>query len=239
MSSSSRRKRRILYLENGRQRYSISRVDLRFSEAGFQVDNYWAYAGDFPTHLDYAGVFISGSPCGAYEDIDWIHQEHEIICNLARKGVPMLGVCFGSQIIASALCGRDQVFRRNRCEVGFKWIQLCRPHGQDELLDGLEDRVYMFVYHNDEVKADHHDMTILGYNEECPNHIWRFRNLPFWGVQGHPELTKEQALLSFQRNRQSFLQDGADIDALCREAHETPEAKKIIKNFMNICKNWP
>jgi GMP synthase (glutamine-hydrolysing) len=228
--------KRILFLQNGTERYAPSRVDLRFQDAGFTVDSYWAFSQEFPENVEgYAGAYLSGSPQGAYEDIPWIHQEHRLIVQLSEKRVPMLGVCFGSQILASALCGRDQVFRRSRCDVGYKWIDLSPPPQGDPLLRNLERRVYMFVWHNDEVRHDHPDMRILGSTDLCPNHIWRLRDLPVWGIQGHPELTRDQATLLFHEKRERFEQDGASMEKLLIEADEAIEAKKLITNFMTFC----
>ena len=117
--------RRLLFLSNGPKRMSTARLDTRFAALGFDVDIHWAYHDEIPDQLSpYAGIFLSGSPHGAYEDIPFIHREHDLIRAAAALGIPMLGICFGSQILASALCGRDQVFRRASCEVGHKWLDV-------------------------------------------------------------------------------------------------------------------
>jgi GMP synthase (glutamine-hydrolysing) len=228
--------KKILFLQNGTEKYSNSRVDLRFEKAGFTVDYYWADQGEFPDCVDgYVGAYLSGSPHGAYEDLPWIHEEHRVIQRLAEHCVPILGICFGSQILGSALCGRDQVFRRKTCEVGYKWVDLYHPQDGDPLVRDLGRRVYMFVWHNDEVRHDHRDMRILGSTDLCPNQIWRFCDLPIWGIQGHPELTLAQAKMLFEEKREQFEQDGADISKLLKEADEANEAKELINNFMTVC----
>ncbi len=225
-----------LFLQNSTEKYSPSRVDLRFHEAGFKVDFYWAYQNEFPAKFDdYRGVFISGSPHGAYETIPWIDREHEVIQQIAELDIPTLGVCFGSQILASTLCGRDQVFRRNTCEVGYLKVDLFHSPQTDPLLHDLSDRVNMFIWHNDEVRHQHPDIRVIGSTDDCPNQIWRYRDKPIWGIQGHPELTCQQARQVFKKNRTRLQEDGADVDRLIREADETVEAKKLINNFIKIC----
>ena len=94
---------RLLYLQNGPARTTVSGLERRFADAGFDVTMTWAYGGEDPGELGaYDACFVSGSPHGAYEDIPWIHREHAWLQDLARRGVPMLGICFGSQILASA-----------------------------------------------------------------------------------------------------------------------------------------
>ena len=228
---------RLLFLQNGPRRATVSKLEQRFADAGFEVDFKFAYGGEFPESLDdYEACFLSGSPHGAYEDIPWIHREHALIEELAERGVPTLGICFGSQILGSALCGRDQVFRRQRCEVGWMSLGLAPDASGDALTSGLERSVHMFVWHNDEVRDGHRDMRILAASPDCPNHVWRYRDLPIWGIQGHPEVNAAQARVWFEDSRKRLEADGADVDALKRDASDGVEAKRLISNFIEHAK---
>ena len=92
----------------------------------------------------------------------------------------------------------------------------------------------MFVWHNDEVRADHPDMTIIADSDDCPNQIWRFRDAPIWGIQGHPEITAAQALVWFEENRTRMEKDGADVDALKASADEAADAKTMLTRFADL-----
>jgi GMP synthase-like glutamine amidotransferase len=225
---------RLLYLHNGPRRTSVARLEERFASAGYAVEPFWAYGGEFPASLSgYAACFLSGSPHGAYEDIPWIQREHGLIAEIAERKIPTLGVCFGSQILGSALCGRDQVFRRSTCDVGYAWLETTPAAKSDPVTRDLGEKVYMFVWHNDEVRASHPDMTILAGTADCPNHIWRYRNLPIWGIQGHPEVNAAQARQWFEEVRARLEGDGADVDQLKRDAHDAAEAKTMLSNFID------
>lgn len=227
----------LLYLSNGRTFQSIAKLDDRFESWGLTVDRFWAYDGHFPDRLDgYDGVFLSGSPHGAYEDIPFIHREHDLIRAAADEDIPMLGICFGSQILASALCGRDQVFRRDFCEIGYKDLPVCDAARTDAIASDLGDSVHMFVWHNDEVRGDHPDMKILASSDLCPNQIWRWRDAPVWGIQGHPEITRQQAPAWFEENRHRMEQDGADVDELKAAADEACAAKTMLTRFVDVVK---
>ncbi|MBM9400676.1 type 1 glutamine amidotransferase [Gluconacetobacter azotocaptans] len=228
---------RLLYLANGAQRISAARLDERFASEGMEVDIHWAYRDEFPDSLDgYAGIFLSGSPHGAYEDIPFILREHDLVREAAAHGIPMLGICFGHQILASALCGRDQVFRRDGCEVGFKWLDVHPAASGDPLCRHLGARMHMFVWHNDEVRADHPDMRIIASSDLCPNQIWRYRDMPVWGIQGHPEITMVQARAWFESSRARLERDGADLDELMRTASEAEDAKTMLRDFAQLCR---
>lgn len=225
-------RKRLLYLGNGRKLQSVAKLDERFEGWGLEVERRWAFNGDFPENLDgYDGIFLSGSPHGAYEDIPFIHREHDLIREAAAREIPMLGICFGSQILASALCGRDQVFRRPNCEIGYKDLPVAPDARHDAICADLGDSVHMFVWHNDEVRADHPDMTVLARSDDCPNQIWRWRDRPFWGIQGHPEITETQAPVWFEENRDRMTLDGADVDALKAAADEAAVAKTMLTRF--------
>lgn len=226
---------RLLYLANGPRKQSVARLDERFESWGLAVARHWAFHGDFPENLDgFDGIFLSGSPHGAYEDIAFIHREHALIEQAAARGLPMLGICFGSQILASALCGRDQVFRRASCEIGYKTLPVSTAARNDPVCGALGEGVHMFVWHNDEVRAGHPDMTILARSDDCPNQIWRYRDQPAWGIQGHPEITRDQAVIWFEQNRARMEGDGADVEALKASADEAADAKTMLTRFATL-----
>lgn len=226
---------RLLYLGNGRSFQSVAKLDERFESWGLSVDRYWAYNNEFPATLDgYDGIFLSGSPHGAYEDVPFINREHDLIEKAAEKQIPMLGICFGSQILGSALCGRDQVFRRDDCEIGYKTLTTSDEANDDLLTAEVGKSFDMFVWHNDEVKAEHPDMRILASTDICPNQIWRYRDEPIWGIQGHPEVTRVQAPIWFEQNRARMEKDGADVDRLKSQADEAATAKTMLTRFVQF-----
>ena len=223
---------RLLYLINGPTYTPLSQLDTRFEGWGLQVERYWAYSNEFPASLDgYAGIVIAGSPHGAYEDIPWIHREHTLIQDAAQRGIPMLGICFGSQILASALCGRDQVFRRSSCEIGYIPHIVHPAAHSDPIASELADGVTMFTWHNDEVKANHPDMTILASTPLCPNQVWRWRDQPVWGIQGHLEIPLALAPTWIEDCRDVMVNDGADVDQLIASAVDQTPAQSMLRRF--------
>lgn len=229
---------RLAYLDNGPSVDRVSGLPERLAAAGFAVDRYWAYRQEFPAALqEYDGVVLSGSPHGAYDDEPFIYREHDFIAAAAAAGVPMLGLCFGSQILASALCGRDQVFRRANCDVGYFWLEAQPPAGADALMRGVAPRHWMFVWHNDEVRADHPDMVVLASTAACPNQIWRYRDRPIWGIQGHPEVTRDNAGAWMNRSRAALERDGADVDKLIAEADDSEAGLAMLANFLAVCQS--
>jgi GMP synthase (glutamine-hydrolysing) len=92
----------------------------------------------------------------------------------------------------------------------------------------------MFVWHNDEVYANHPDLNIIAYSEDCPNHIFRYKDKLIWGIQGHPEITVEESKIWFEENRSDLENDGAIIETLINEADEAKPAKIMIERFAKL-----
>ena len=229
------KKKRLLYLNNGTSSTSVNKLDDQFKNFGLNVKKYWAFNNEFPKNLsNYDGVFISGSPHGAYEDIPFINREHDLIIEAAQRDIPMLGICFGQQILASALCGREQVFRRKSCEVGYRHLKTTQLVKNDKISSHLGENVYMFVWHNDEVYPDHPDLNIIAYTKDCPNHIFRYKDKCIWGIQGHPEITLKESKNWFEENRNDLEKDGANIKDLISEANEAKPAKMMIERFAKL-----
>jgi len=94
----------------------------------------------------------------------------------------------------------------------------------------------MFVWHNDEVRSDHPDMVILASSENCPNQIWRYKDKNIWGIQGHPEVTKNAAANWFENRRDRLEKDGVDVDDLIFRADNASNSKTLLSNFATVCR---
>ncbi|SEN46188.1 GMP synthase-Glutamine amidotransferase [Palleronia salina] len=78
---------------------------------GFDWTTWRVFDGDFPDGPDAAeGWLVSGSKFGAYEDHDWIAPLERLIRGIHDSGRPLVGICFGHQVVAQALGGRVEKF---------------------------------------------------------------------------------------------------------------------------------
>lgn len=106
---------------------------------GFDWTTWHIYDGDFPLGPDAAdGWLISGSRYGAYDDRDWIAPLEALIRDIAAAARPLVGICFGHQVIAQALGGRVEKFDGGWSvgRKGYDW-------------DGI--RVHLNAWHQDQV----------------------------------------------------------------------------------------
>lgn len=83
-----------------------------FAGEDFDFTTYDVVDGLFPDGAEAEeGWIITGSRHGAYEDHDWIPPLETLIRDIAASKRPLLGICFGHQIIAQALGGKVEKFR--------------------------------------------------------------------------------------------------------------------------------
>jgi len=119
---------------------------------------------------------VLGSGQTAYDDaIPWLARELAFVARLLTAGVPVLGVCFGGQVLARVLGAR--LYRLPRPERG--WVEVTSKH--PDLADGPWPS-----WHSDAFDLPA-GATELAANEVC---LQGFTIGPHAGVQFHPEATE-------------------------------------------------
>ena len=139
----------------------------------------WAVVdGEFPESIhDCDGWLITGSRHGAYEDHPWIPPLEAFIRDAYGAKVPLVGICFGHQIIAQALGGRVAKFPGG-------WSV-----GPTEY--GFEDQTLTLnAWHQDQVIERPAAAKVIASNEFCANAALLYDDRAFT-VQAHPEFQGE------------------------------------------------
>ncbi len=139
----------------------------------------WAVVdGEMPGGVhDAEGWLITGSRHGAYEDHPWIPPLEAFIRAVYAARVPLVGICFGHQIIAQALGGKVEKYRKG-WSVG--------PTEYD--FDG--QKLVLNAWHQDQVVALPEGARVLATNEFCENAALIYDDRAFT-VQAHPEFRSD------------------------------------------------
>ena len=129
------------------------------------------------------GVVLSGGPASVY-DPDAPQPRPDVLAWLLEAERPVLGVCYGMNVLAQALGGK--VTRATRKEFGPADIRITRV---DPLLalGGRQTRVWMS--HGDKVEHVPDVLDTLAETDNSPYAAFRHREKPLYGVQFHPEVT--------------------------------------------------
>lgn len=134
--------------------------------------------GIFPASVhDADGWLITGSKHGAYEDHAFIPPLEAFIREAYAQKVPLVGICFGHQIIAQALGGKVEKFSGG-------WA----VGPQDYAFDGEE--LTLQAWHQDQVVVKPAAARVVASNDFCENAALVYDDRAFT-VQAHPEFRDE------------------------------------------------
>ncbi|CAE6893697.1 glutamine amidotransferase-related protein [Vibrio sp. B1FLJ16] len=172
--------------------------------------NYDAIKGELPGLDECHGFILTGSVHNAYDDLPWILALVDWIRSCEARKKPLVGICFGHQIIARALGGVVEKSHKGwglgSYEVKIvalkKWMNLAI------------DNARMLVSHQDQVVVVPSEMSVIAGNDFCPNFML-VKDNHILTVQGHPEFSSEfteklvkkrQHLLSEHQYEDAFIQ---------------------------------
>lgn len=141
---------------------------------GFDFVTYSVVDMQFPTGADAAdGWLITGSKHGAYEDHPFIAPLEDLIREIYAADLPLVGICFGHQIIAQALGGKVEKFK-DGWAVG------------RQTYDWQGEQIHLNAWHQDQVVALPDDAAVYASNDFCANAALIYGKKAFT-VQAHPE----------------------------------------------------
>ena len=146
---------------------------------GFDFETYAVVDGVFPDSPEVCdGWLVTGSKHGVYEDHPWIPPLENLIREIYAQGVPMIGVCFGHQIMAQALGGKVEKF-------GGVWGVGNREYTHE---DGTTTT--LLAMQQDQVVEAPPEATTTATSDYC-----KFAGFSYKGnamsIQPHPEFTPE------------------------------------------------
>jgi GMP synthase (glutamine-hydrolysing) len=127
-----------------------------------------------------SGIVLSGGPSSVYDD-----QAPLVDCRIFDLGLPVLGICYGMQLMTHLLGG--QVAKGLRREYGLAHLSVDVPRG---LLEGFAgaDRVPVWMSHGDRIEELPTGFQALAHSDNSPVAAMAHRELPLYGVQFHPEV---------------------------------------------------
>ena len=149
------------------------------------------------------------------------------IRDIVAAEAPLLGICFGHQLVAQALGGDVQRNPRGR-EIGT--VPLTRV-GDDPLFAGLSDAPLVNATHVDSVVVLPPRATVIARTALDDNAVVAFGPAAR-GVQFHPEIDKDVMRSYVEVRWTSLVDEGLDAEHIHAHVSETPDAGELLCNFV-------
>jgi len=174
---------------------------------------------------DPGAVILSGGPQSVYD-----RNAPKPYFGIRELGVPVLGICYGLQLMSDLLGGR--VVSSQKREYGFASLKIKTEGG---LLEGLKNRSQVWMSHGDQVLKIPPGFSVTGVTENCDKAVIENTKDRFFGVQFHPEVIhthQGQKILSNFLFKISDMKPkwnmGFFIDRKVREMRESIGDQKVI-----------
>jgi len=190
---------------------SVARIDAR---TGLEL----------PALNSLAGIVVTGSHAMVTDRLDWSERLAAWLRDAVAGEVPVLGICYGHQLLAYA-CGGVVGDRPQGRELGTVSIELTAEGRDDPLFDGMPPNFPGNMAHQQSVLTLPLDAVRLASSAAEANQAFRLGSCA-WGVQFHPEFSGEVMRHYVVRS------NVPDAD---QSARDTPIAAKVLVNFRAAC----
>ncbi|HPE28898.1 MAG TPA: glutamine-hydrolyzing GMP synthase [Candidatus Mcinerneyibacteriales bacterium] len=140
--------------------------------------------------MDPVAIILSGSPSSV------INNGPRCDSGVFSLPVPILGICYGMQLMAAALGGG--VVQGDKREFGSARLRITHP--DDPVLMGLPDDSTVWMSHGDKVKSLPSDFLEIAKTDNTEFAVMKHKERPLYGVQFHPEVIHSVYGKQFLRN---------------------------------------
>lgn len=170
-------------------------------------------------------VLITGSPAGVYDGEPWMDAARSFVRDAAARKIPMIGVCFGHQLIADAL-GGDVRKSEKGWGVGRHSYDIVerRPWMVD-----AEATFALSVSHQDQVIAPPEGAVTLARSAHTDHALLVYESAPIMSMQGHPEFADAYSIALYNARRGSL---GDELADTAIETMAAPEDNDLVGEWM-------
>ncbi len=178
------------------------------------------------------GIIVTGSHSMVTEHLDWSERTAKWLAGAVAQQIPVLGICYGHQLLAYALGGEvaDNPLGR---EYGTVEVNLSEAARGDRLLGGLPARLQVHVAHVQSVLRLPQGAVRLASGVRDGNAAFSVGQSA-WGVQFHPEFDAGVVRAYIQYVSAPLRAEGQNPEALRAGAADNPYGGEILRRFARL-----
>lgn len=187
---------------------------------------------ELPDWSDVAGALVTGSPAMVSDREPWSERTAGWLKEAVNAGLPVLGVCYGHQLLAHALGGKVDYHPQGR-EIG-TWQVALHPEAQDDhLFRDFPEAFQAHLTHAQSVLQLPEGAQLLASTSYEPCQAFRVGNQA-WGLQFHPEFSAEVMREYVETFAPKLREEGKNPEELLAAIGETPVATRLLERFAAI-----
>ncbi len=203
---------------------------------GFGITEILAGKEKIPENIEkFDAIFILGGPMSANDNIDCLIKQRQLVVNSLKLDIPILGICLGSQIIASS-CGGN-VFHGSKKEIGWDTVDIT-DEGKNTLFKNISSSsIPVFQWHADTFTLPS-DVKVLSISDRYIQ-AFKFKNAV--GIQFHLEVTKRMILswikeyvYEFDNEHENKFEITYDMENKIKDLHIY--SRIVYDNFVSLIK---
>lgn len=183
---------------------------------------------------DIDGIVIMGGPMGVYDSdrYRFLRNELQLIEMAIKESKPILGVCLGSQLIASAL--GSQVRKGDRKEIGWQPVSLNDSASEDCLWQNIPDTFMAYHWHGDVFDLPKGSVG-LAFSKSAPCQAFRYGK-KVYGILFHMEVDNVIVSRMVNQFRGELIGEGLDKKRIKQDTETyLPALKRIGRE---VFKGW-
>lgn len=186
-----------------------------------------------PALTEIAGAVLTGSWSMVTDREPWSERTAQWLRGAHAAQLPLLGICYGHQLMAHALGGVVDFHPRGR-EIGQHAIEFCADIGSDALFGALPPRFLANLTHEQSVLAPPPGAQVLARSSHDPHQVLRY-GPNAWSVQFHPEFSPTLMSACLVRRAPVFEAEGYDVTAMVAQLAPTQDARELLRTFARRC----
>ncbi|MEM7205182.1 MAG: glutamine amidotransferase [Planctomycetota bacterium] len=180
-------------------------------------------------------VVVTGSPANATDGAPWSLACEAWLAALVQRRTPVLGVCYGHQILARALGGAVGDNPNGR-EMGTQTVRLTKAAPGDPLFAALPDELIVQTTHQQSVTRLPSAARLLAHNAQDGHQAFAVGEC-CWGLQFHPEFDADIVRGYAAARADVLAAEGLDPAAVRDAARDSPHGRAILQNFLGVVRS--